>query len=127
MRAAIPLNKVRGQRGLDINGKTMTLCFDPKACRNAAGAAGGVSVSVPVVVVPLARFTVEGCREQVYPMGKFPLQERVTGLGLFVAGTTLICSVPDWPAVILKGVLGMLRLKSGMTTVMRSLIDSDPA
>jgi len=39
----------------------------------------------------------------------FPLHKRVTGLEFLVAGTTLICSVPGWPAVMLKGVDGMLR------------------
>ena len=53
----------------------------------------------------------------------FPLHKRVTGLELLVAGTTLICSVPGWPAVMLKGVAGMLRPKSGMITFTKTLFD----
>ena len=39
---------------------------------------------------------------------------------MLVAGTTLICSEPGWPAVTLKGVLGIVRLKSGMFTLTKT-------
>jgi len=53
-----------------------------------------------------------------------PLHESVTGLELFVAGTTLICNMPDCPTAIVNGLPGTLRLKSGMFTFTKTEFDA---
>jgi hypothetical protein len=83
----------------------------------------GETVSVAVEVAPFAKFTVAGCTLHEYLIGRFPPHESVTGLALLLAGTTLICRVPDCPAVIVKGALGTLRLKSGMLTLIHTVVE----
>jgi len=64
-RAARPLRRLRGQSGFVPNGKRKAPRFDTKTLRTRAAPEGADSVNIAVDVAPLARFTVEGCNEQV--------------------------------------------------------------
>jgi len=65
-RAAEPLRRLKGHRGLGPDGiRRAPLRFKLIAFLVTAAAEGeGDNVSVAVEVAPLARFTVEGCKEQ---------------------------------------------------------------
>ena len=63
-RAARPLRRVSGQSEFVPIGKKRAPRFDTNALCTRAAPEGGDSVNVAVDVAPLARFTVEGCKEQ---------------------------------------------------------------